>query len=181
MAHFGNSELQGNPRSQPPVRWWSWCPSPALKLEAECWVWWKFHQISPANELHLQGTARLKSLSNPNWGVTSPKATECEPFNLSACRKGTEMQFCTHRKSSSNRVPQKWVLEREISVLCRERKSLIARKFSSGTGSSMLCRWQAEYSYWDCKVFSAGSVVLLKSPRAQSTGNPQLCTSLVLL
>lgn len=36
----------------------------------------------------MQGIAHFKSLPNPNQGVTSPKATECEPFNLSVGKAG---------------------------------------------------------------------------------------------
>lgn len=85
-----------NPRSQPPVRLWSWGPSPALKVERDHWVWWRFHQISPSNELHL---CRELHILNPCSTQTWPKATEYKSFNLSVCRKGTEMRCCTHRKS----------------------------------------------------------------------------------
>lgn len=86
----------------------------------------------------MQRTAYFKSSLNPNGGVTAPKATECEPFKLSVSRKGADMQYT--QKECFNRVPQKRVLEKEISVLCGERKSLIANMVSSGTGSSVLGR-----------------------------------------
>lgn len=54
----------------------------------------------------MQGTAHFKSSLNPNGGVTSPKATECEPSKFSVSRKGADMQYCTHRESF-NRGPQK--------------------------------------------------------------------------
>lgn len=47
----------------------------------------------------MQGTAHFKSSLNPNGGVTSPKATECEPSKFSVSRKGADMQYCTHRES----------------------------------------------------------------------------------
>lgn len=92
-------------------------------------------------------------------------------IQLFCIQEGCRHAILHTQRESFNRGPQKRVLEKEISVLWGERKPLVVKMVSSGTGSSVLGRWQAEYSSWNCKAFSAGSVLLEVSP-AQSTGNP---------